>query len=112
MDKKAKATPQELQVWIEARRRHRLSHAHVQMAREMGLNPRKLGKIDNHRQEPWKMPLPDFIEDLYFKRFGRERPEVVMSIEERAQRAEKKRAERKAARRARRAQATTEPSGE
>jgi hypothetical protein len=38
MDKKAKATPQELQVWIEARRRHRLSDAHVQMAREMGLN--------------------------------------------------------------------------
>lgn len=112
MDKKAKATPQELQVWIEARRRHLLSDAHVQMAREMGLNPRKLGKIDNHRQEPWKMPLPDFIEDLYFKRFGRERPEVVMSIEERAQRAEKKRAERKAARRARRAQATTEPPGE
>lgn len=112
MDKKAKATPQELQVWIEARRRHRLSDAHVQMAREMGLNPRKLGKIDDHRQEPWKMPLPDFIEDLYFKRFGRERPEVVMSIEERAQRAEKKRAERKAARRARRARATTEPPGE
>lgn len=82
------------------------------MALEMGLNPRKLGKIDNHRQEPWKMPLPDFVEDLYFKRFGRERPEVVMSIEERAQRAEKKKAERKAARRARRAQATTEPPGE
>lgn len=111
MDKKAKATPQELQVWIKARRRHRLSDAHVQMAREMGLNPRKLGRIDNHRQEPWRMPLPDFIEDLYFKRFGRER-EVVMWIEERAQRAEKNRAERKAARRARRAQVTTEPSGE
>jgi hypothetical protein len=44
----------------------------VQMARELGLNPRKLGKIDNHRQEPWKAPLPQFIEHLYLKRFGRE----------------------------------------
>jgi hypothetical protein len=55
--------------WIEARRRHRLSERHVQMARELGLNPKKLGKIDNHRQEPWKAPLPEFIEQLYAKRF-------------------------------------------
>ena len=27
------------QAWIEARRRHRLSHAHVQMARRAGLEP-------------------------------------------------------------------------
>lgn len=67
---KKKAISQQSQVWIEARRRHRLSHAHVQMARELGLNPKKLGKIDNHRQEPWKLPLPEFIEHLYFKRFG------------------------------------------
>ncbi len=49
----AQKIPQNLKVWIEARRRHKLSHAHVQMARELGLNPRKLGKIDNHKQEPW-----------------------------------------------------------
>jgi hypothetical protein len=34
-------------------------------------NPKKLGKIDNHGQEPWKMPLPQFIEDLHARRFGR-----------------------------------------
>jgi hypothetical protein len=51
-----------LQAWVEARRRHHLSHAHVQMARELGMNPKKLGKLDNHRQEPWKSPLPRFIE--------------------------------------------------
>ena len=55
--------------WAEARRRHRLSERHAQMARELGLNPKKLGKIDNHRQEPWKAPLPEFIEQLYAKRF-------------------------------------------
>ena len=103
-----KAKPdQQAQAWLEARRRHRLSHAHVQMACEIGLNPKKLGKIDNHDQEPWKLPLPEFIEQLYVKRFGRERPEVVMSIEERVRRAGKKKAERKA-RRTLRAQATAE----
>jgi hypothetical protein len=30
-----------LQDWIAARGRHRLSHAHVQMARELGMNPKK-----------------------------------------------------------------------
>jgi hypothetical protein len=77
-----KSLPSQSQAWIDARRRHRLSHAHVQMARELGLNPRKLGKIDNHRQEPWKAPLPQFIEHIYARRFGRERPEVVVSVEE------------------------------
>jgi hypothetical protein len=76
--------PERRQVWIEARQRHHLSHAHVQMARELGLNPKKLGKLDNHEQEPWKAPLPEFIERLYLKRFGRRRPDVVVSIEERA----------------------------
>jgi hypothetical protein len=35
------------------------------------LNPAKLGKIDNHKQEPWKLPLPQFIEQLHFERFGK-----------------------------------------
>ena len=62
------------------------------------MNPRKLGKLDNHEEEPWKAPLPLFIEHLYMKRFGRERPEVVMSIEERAQAQEAKKAARREAR--------------
>lgn len=66
------------QAWAEARKRYHLSQTQVQMARELGLNPRKLGKIANHGQEPWKAPLPQFIEDLYVKRFGRERPQAVV----------------------------------
>jgi hypothetical protein len=73
--------PPQVQAWVDARQRYRLSHAHVMMARELGLNPRKFGKLANHSQEPWKSPLPVFIEDLYLKRFGRERPEVVTPIE-------------------------------
>ncbi len=75
---------QKLQAWIDARNRHHLSHAQVQMARELGMNPAKLGKLDNHWQEPWKLPLPGFIEKLYLERFGRTAPDTVMSIEERA----------------------------
>jgi hypothetical protein len=94
-----KTIPQHLQDWIEARKRHHLSHAQVQMARELGMNAKKLGKLDNHDQEPWKVPLPQFIEHLYFKRFGREQPEVVQSIEERARAKRAKKEARKEARR-------------
>jgi SOS-response transcriptional repressor LexA len=78
--KKRKLNPK-LQAWIDARKRHRLPHAHVQMAREFGMNPKTLGKIDNHKQQPWKAPLSEFISFLYEKRFGRRRPENVLSIE-------------------------------
>lgn len=77
-----KPLPAKFQVWVDARKRFRLSHGHVQMARELGLNPKKLGGLANHDQEPWKSPLPVFIEELYFKSFGREHPETVMSIEQ------------------------------
>ena len=80
MAKKMKI-PEKLQVWIDARKKYHLSHAHIQMARELGLNPRKFGKIANHRQEPWKAPLPVFIEDIYFKRFRKKRPDNIKSIE-------------------------------
>jgi hypothetical protein len=94
MSKDTGALPPQLQAWVDARKRHKLSHAHVQMARELGLNPKKLGKIDNHRQEPWKAPFPQFIEHLYVKRFHRERPEVVVPIEQRARQAQQKKAAR------------------
>jgi len=97
-----KRVPDHLQVWIDARKKFQLSHAQIQMARELGLNPKKLGKLANQDQEPWKMPLPQFIGHLYRKRFRRDLPEVVMSIEEKVEmdrskklaRREKKRAER------------------
>src|SRR4051794_5315739 len=74
--------PAKLQIWIEARKRFRLSHAHIQMARELGLNPKQFGKLDNHRQERWKAPLPDFIARLYLKSRGKPLPDEVKSIEE------------------------------
>lgn len=77
-----KHIPQKLFPWFEARKKYRLTHAQVQMARELGLNPKNFGGLANHRQEPWKLPLPSFIEEIYRKRFGVERPSEVFSLEE------------------------------
>ena len=84
MSKTSLFIPNRLKPWIDARQRFRLSHAHVQMAFELGLNPKKFGKLANHRQEPWKLPLPDFIAKLYFKRFGKTMPDPVRTIEQMA----------------------------
>ncbi len=62
-------------VWAEAKKKYRLSAVHIQMAKELGMNPKKFGSLANHNQEPWKAALPEFIEALYFKRFKRSRPE-------------------------------------
>jgi len=96
---KTKKASHKTEAWNEARKRHHLSPAQVNMARELGMNPGKLGKIDNHEQEPWKLPLPQFIEELYSKRFGKTSPEAVLSIEERCRREAAKKEERRMARR-------------
>ncbi len=77
----AEFIPQKLRPWIEARKRYHLSHAHVQMARELGMNPKKLEGMANHKQEPRKMPLPQFIKHRYQMQFGKKLPEDVSSIE-------------------------------
>lgn len=92
---KKKKVPQKYQIWIDAWKRFNLSHAHIQMARELGLNPKKFGKLANHRQEPWKAPLPIFIENIYFKQFGKERPDEVKSIEQLTKDRDKKREARR-----------------
>ena len=84
MSKKQGRIQAKLQPWIDARRKFRLSHEHVQMARELEMNRKKLRKLDNHDQEPWKLPLREFIAKLYSKRFGKRRPDAVRSIEETA----------------------------
>lgn len=84
----------EFRTWIVARARFRLSHAHIQMARELGLNPKNFGSLANHSQEPWKASLPRFIGDIYFKRFGKVQPDRVLSIEERALEIDRRKAEK------------------
>ena len=73
--------PNKLRPWIEARKEYHLSHAQIQMARELGLNPKKFGGMANHKQESWKAPLPEHIEYLYEKQFGKPMPNDVRSLE-------------------------------
>jgi len=88
--------PDHLQIWIDARKKFRLSHVQLQMARELGLNPEKFGKLANHKQEPWKIPLSQYIEHLYRKHFKRDRPETVISIEEKVELEHRKKLEKRA----------------
>jgi len=95
---KSQAIPEKYRIWIEVRKRYRLSDIQVQMARELGLNPHKFGKLANEKQEPWKKPLPEFIEEIYFKRFKKKQPDRVRSIEQLIQDQREKNEERKARR--------------
>lgn len=97
-----------LEKWIVARKKHQLSDKHVQMARELGLNSDKLGKMDNHNQEPWKAPLKEFIEDIYLKQFKKSEPENIRSIEQIIT-AEKKKKEERKKRKQERDSSTTQP---
>ncbi len=90
-----KRIPDKFQIWINARKRYHLSHAQIQMARELGMNPKKFGKLANHKQEPWKAPLSVFIEERYFKRFGKRYPDNVRSIEQIVKHQREKKEERK-----------------
>jgi hypothetical protein len=97
----------DLQPWIDARKRFRLSHAQIQMARELGLNPKQFGKLDNNHQEPWKQPLAELIASLYEKHFGTRMAAVVRSIEDIAAAQRQDKQERKLKRAAARAEAAT-----
>lgn len=70
-------------IWAEAKKKYRLTSEQVQMARELGLNPKKFGGMANHKQEPWKEPLPQYIETLYFKHFKKEHPDRFKPLEQR-----------------------------
>ena len=88
---KKQAIPEKHKKWIDARKRFKLTDAQIQMARELGLNPKKFGSLANHKQQPWKAPLGEFIEHIYEKRFKKTEPDLVRSIKDviKAERAKK-----------------------
>lgn len=77
----AKLNKKELE-WLEVRQRYSLTHAQVQMARELELIPRSLAKLTDP-------PVPVFIERQYLEQFGRPAPRLVTSIEDRAKQEQK-----------------------
>ena len=56
-------------LWKEIYRKCRLSIRHIQMAKELGLNPKSLIKNIPNPYERWKVPVRDWIEQMYAKRF-------------------------------------------
>ena len=66
--------------WIKAKKKCRLSDVHVQMARDLGMNPKKFGSLANNKQEKWKAPLSEFIEEIYLKKFRKEQPDVIKKL--------------------------------
>lgn len=100
--------PEDLARWVDVRKKHQLTHAHIQMARELGLNPKRFAHLDNHKESSWKLPLPRFIEESYKKKFSKLVPDEVCSIEQLF----KQRQEKKMAKKALRNQLTAinEPS--
>jgi len=61
------------ELWKEAYRRCRLSVRHIQMAKELGLNPKILIKNIPSPRERWKLPVRAWIEEMYSKRFKNRR---------------------------------------
>jgi len=88
--------PQKFRPWIEARKKFSLSHAQIQMARELGLNLKKFVSLANYKQEPCKAPLPEFIEHIYEKRFGKSQPDDIRSIEVKLKEKTRKKEEKEA----------------
>jgi hypothetical protein len=56
--------------WTTAKKICRLTARQVEMARALGMNPRKLPGLRPSPQERWKLPVGEFIEERYRKRFG------------------------------------------
>jgi hypothetical protein len=56
--------------WMNARKICRLTDRQVEMARALGMNPKKLPGLRPSPQQRWKLPVGEFIEELHRKRFG------------------------------------------
>lgn len=52
------------------------------MARELGLEPRRFAKYADTKDQPWKLPLKEFIAALYFKQTGLKEPDPILTMEE------------------------------
>lgn len=56
--------------WTTAKKKYRLTDRQIEMAKKLGMNPKKLGKLTPNEHEPWKEPLGSFIERCCDKRFS------------------------------------------
>ena len=58
------------EAWRSAKKICQLNAQQVEMARALGMNPKKLPRLRPSPQQRWKLPVGEFIEACYQKRFG------------------------------------------
>ena len=75
MPKKKKKKKISDDVWGLARTKYHLSSRQIEMAKKLGMNPKKFGSLVPNKSEPWKKPLGQFIEKCYYKRFKKQKTE-------------------------------------
>lgn len=56
--------------WARAKKLCRLNARQIEMAKQLGMNPRKLPNLIPSPGQRWKAPVGEFIEGLHAKRFG------------------------------------------
>lgn len=56
------------ELWAEAKKKCRLGVKEIEMAKEMGLNPSSLIKNIPNPKEQWKLPVKDWIHEMYEER--------------------------------------------
>ena len=56
--------------WKEAKKRCRLNAETVQMAKNLGLNPKSLIKNIPNKSQSWKKPVYLWIREMYEERYG------------------------------------------
>lgn len=69
MTKKRRAHDEE--AWRSAKKICRLNARQLEMARRLGMNPRKLPRLRPGPEERWKLLVGEFIENLYWKLSGK-----------------------------------------
>jgi len=94
-------TVDQLRAWLETKRLGGLTNAHIQMARELRMKPKRLRNLACASP----MVLIQRIEALYHERFNKSRPDVVVPLRqllreaearERTEKRERKRARKQA----------------
>ena len=52
------------QMWLDAKKKCRLSNEDIELAKRLGLNPRSLIKNIPSKSEPWKAPVSDWLHEM------------------------------------------------
>jgi hypothetical protein len=57
-------------LWAKAKKVCHISQEDIAMAKQLGLKPRTLMKNNPSPNQRWKLPVKQWIRELYEKRFG------------------------------------------